>query len=478
MIFGLLPCIVSAGHVTVTGRTAIRTRSDVAGLAWHGSSSGSAIRRKPISGMACNWSEEEVFVIPGTVSDDEEKLIDKLLDELEEAVGGAVPQIGAVKKAIEKLGPGKDVVDVVVVYKCIDNAGKVHRKRARLDGQTEAVFWAAKMNLASGSAKADRDRERQKAINNHRPRVSCCPKAGPAVPPVQPKPDPPVETPPGPVPEPPSDSGCKIPPPCDACKATHQKLMNACAGLKEWDDQIANLKTQLKPSLDRRDIFSRQIKRLRDEKAAAADIAAKEKELQTAEAQVKAFEADIEKAKSERLKVETEISKLTTEIKNCEKQSCGKTATGNNPVSGLDPCLVGDWVSQDSTDRQGAVGKGNIKMKIAQDAKVTIVYDGMNPAVLKNPVTGNTDQVQTWSGSAMGKVTAKNGVVVLQSVESSAIKITATQYGRTETRPTSSLGIVIPPAPYLVKYECAGNTLKVSVNFFGEIVEGFIFVKK
>src|SRR5687768_1035801 len=75
----------------------------------------------------CGWNEEHLFVIPGTISDEEAQAVDKLLEALEDAVGGAVPQIAAVKKAIEELGPGKDVVDVKVIYKCIDNSGKIHR---------------------------------------------------------------------------------------------------------------------------------------------------------------------------------------------------------------------------------------------------------------------------------------------------------------------------------------------------------------
>src|SRR5258708_855550 len=128
---------------------------------------------------ACDWDVENVFVIPGKVGGKERKALDALLDALVKAVGAAGPQVAAVKKAIDALGPGGDIVDVVVVYVCTDNTGKVTRKKIDLDPLTETLYWAAKMNLVTGGDAKQRDRDRQKAIDTHRPKVSCCPPVKP-----------------------------------------------------------------------------------------------------------------------------------------------------------------------------------------------------------------------------------------------------------------------------------------------------------
>ncbi|MBV9240930.1 MAG: hypothetical protein JO314_02880 [Acidobacteria bacterium] len=138
-----------------------------------------ASRRTPVA--PCDWAVEEVFVSPGKIGDKDRKALDKLLDALVAAIGAAAAEVKAIKTAIDKLGPGGDVVDVDVIYVCTDKAGKITRIRKTLDGNTEALHWAAKTNLLTGVAKDDNEREKKKILDHNKPKVSCC-KPPPAAP--------------------------------------------------------------------------------------------------------------------------------------------------------------------------------------------------------------------------------------------------------------------------------------------------------
>ena len=123
--------------------------------------------------VQCEWYDEQVVVISAKVGGDDRKALDKLLKALLDSLGDAAPEISALTQAIDKLGLGGDVVDVVIIYACEDDEGHIHRKKYQCD-DTENVLWAAKMNLATGAAAKERDDQRAVIIKKHKPPGRCC----------------------------------------------------------------------------------------------------------------------------------------------------------------------------------------------------------------------------------------------------------------------------------------------------------------
>src|SRR6266480_572747 len=121
----------------------------------------------------CQWHHEQTFVFPAKLSDEDSKALNKLLDKLVDALGAAESEVSAIKKGIDKLGPAGDVVEVVIVYACEDEDGNIHRKKYKCD-DTENIYWAAKMNLATGADAKDRDQARETIVKKHKPQGSCC----------------------------------------------------------------------------------------------------------------------------------------------------------------------------------------------------------------------------------------------------------------------------------------------------------------
>src|SRR5437762_3623999 len=132
-----------------------------------------AILRVTSLNQKCQWYYEQTFVFPAKLSDEDSKALNKLLDKLVDALGAAESEVSAIKKGIDKLGPAGDVVEVVIVYACEDEDGNIHRKKYKCD-DTENIYWAAKMNLATGAAAKDRDQARETIVKKHKPQGSCC----------------------------------------------------------------------------------------------------------------------------------------------------------------------------------------------------------------------------------------------------------------------------------------------------------------
>lgn len=178
-------------------------------------------------------------------------------------------------------------------------------------------------------------------------------------------------------------------------------------------------------------------------------------------------------AKAKRIALDKQLEEAE---KRCPKQPAKESALPDKPETGvLDQCLVGNWVSVTTTKPDGAVGRARIKMVIEKDRSATVVYDGMEPATFG---TGESQVVHSWAGTATGHISASKGVIVLQSVRDSKITTTQTQYGRTTTRQSAGLGIVIMPAPSVNLYQCDERTLKIQINFFGDAVDVFSFARQ
>jgi hypothetical protein len=270
-----------------------------------------------------------------------------------------------------------------------------------------------------------------------------------------------VEAPPNPEP-PLATDRCKVPPPCPECKEISDQLATACDRIKALDREIAEIDFQLTPFEERRD--------------KAAQFGLTEKQLNDVVKQINEFNDSKQKYVSERKAMATETVKLREQLKTCEKDRCGKTATGNQSSGVLDPCLVGSWVSQTSTKIDGAVGAAGIKMTVEKDRTITIVYDGMEPWTYGN---GESQVLQSWKGTATGHISAGDGVIIQQSVaNSNDLTLTITQRGQTTTRKNNQLGIVIVPAPVVNLYQCNETTLRIQSNWFGNITENFLFVRQ
>jgi hypothetical protein len=129
-----------------------------------------------------------VIIVPVGLSKEDKSKIDELLKALVEATGVAIgPEVAAVKKAINALAPGRENIDVIIIYACKDNLGVIHRRpqTLTLDGG-ETMAWWPKTTLAAG----DVAREKERLIKKYsKPGESCC-KATPT-----PTPPPPTPTP-------------------------------------------------------------------------------------------------------------------------------------------------------------------------------------------------------------------------------------------------------------------------------------------
>ena len=145
-----------------------------------------------ITPVVCKWYDEEVIIVPAGLSEKDHEKIDKLLEALVAVSGpGIGPEVGAVNKAIKNLGPGRENIDVIIIYACKDNTGFIHRRKQTLtlDGG-ETMAWWPKTTLAAG----DVAREKERLIKKYsKPGESCC-KATPTPTPT-PTPPPPTSTP-------------------------------------------------------------------------------------------------------------------------------------------------------------------------------------------------------------------------------------------------------------------------------------------
>src|SRR5436190_4977223 len=374
--------------------------------------------RSRVSAQAvCSWAQDgDALVIPGTLSNRQQDALDKLLDKLEDAAGGAIPEIGAVKKAINELGPGEDVVDVVAVYKCIDNTGTVHRQRRTLDN-TENVLWAAKMDQAKGEPARERDRQRERAINKHRPTTSCCPPEQPSKPP-------------------PGKEPCQPPPPCKECTQLYVAIVIACERIDEIGREQDNLGTQLRAAKGENDP-----KKIND------------------------LKADSARRRVEQARLEARIKDLKSKLNACEKEHCGKTATANPPVRGFDACLIGTWRSVQATSPFGHWTNGGegVILTIAGDGQAAIDYGRMQPNVV-----GET--TRTWGGSATGKLTSSNNTLTVKGATFN-VTITFTGPGQSGVpspmRGRNGLGNLLQEvnetgAQTVYRYTCDATTLAIT----------------
>ena len=292
-------------------------------------------------------------------------------------------------------------------------------------------------------------------------------------------PKPPVETPPEPnpptqKPTTPTADPCKMLPPCDACKAIYDRIVAKCNRLKAIPGEILHVPGERDSNKNRQDYARREIAEAEKQGATAKANKAKE-DFKQLEKEAEAIEAKSNDLRTEPGRIQAELTSLTAELKTCEKDRCGKTATGNQS-SVLDPCLVGSWVSQTSTKIDGAVGAAGIKMTVEKDRTITIVYDGMEAWTYG---TGESQVLQSWKGTATGHISAGNGVIIQQSVaKSNDLTATTTQRGQATTRKNNQLGIVIVPAPIVNLYQCNETTLRIQSNWFGNITENFLFVRQ
>jgi hypothetical protein len=381
----------------------------------------------------CGWAQEETLVIPGTLSDKQENALDKLLDKLEDAAGGAIPEIGAVKKAIKDLGPGKDVVGVVIVYKCTDNEGTVHRQRRSLDN-TENVLWAAKMDQAKGDGARERDRQRQTAINKHRPTTSCCPPANTG-----------TGEPPKPTP---GKEPCKPPPPCKECNQLYVAIVAACERIEEIADEQDNLGTQLRAAEGEGDR-----KKVND------------------------IKADSARRRAEQARLEARIKDLKAKLKSCEKEHCGKKAT-DPPAGGLDKCLIGKWRSQSTMSGPFfRMWGGGVLLDIKPNGSILVDYDGMEPKVDVDAL-GRIVMSQTWRGKASGTIGTTAGNVNVKNVANTALTREVTSNGQSSTNRIGGLGIVFASPIKKVNYTCSDKALTLQPIFVeGFVLETYTFTK-
>ena len=144
-----------------------------------------------ITPVVCKWYDEEVIIVPAGLSPEDKSKIDELLKALVEATGVAIgPEVAAVKKAINALAPGRENIDVIIIYACKDNLGVIHRRKQTLtlDGGENMPWWP-NTRLAAG----DVARDKETLIKKYsKPGESCC-KATPTPTPT-PTPPPPTPT--------------------------------------------------------------------------------------------------------------------------------------------------------------------------------------------------------------------------------------------------------------------------------------------
>ena len=145
-----------------------------------------------ITPVVCKWYDEEVIIVPAGLSPEDKSKIDELLKALVEATGVAIgPEVAAAKKAINALAPGRENIDVIIIYACKDNLGVIHRRKQTLtlDGGENMPWWP-NTRLAAG----DVARDKETLIKKYsKPGESCC-KATPTPTPT-PTPPPPTPTP-------------------------------------------------------------------------------------------------------------------------------------------------------------------------------------------------------------------------------------------------------------------------------------------
>src|SRR5579863_1399405 len=112
----------------------------------------------------CTWKVERIVVVKAQVTDRERKAVDEALDALVKAVGAAASEVKALKKALDELGPGGDLVDVDVICACEDAAGNVVKREKRSVGSNDTFHWAAKTNKLMGQAKEDNERAQKRIV--------------------------------------------------------------------------------------------------------------------------------------------------------------------------------------------------------------------------------------------------------------------------------------------------------------------------
>jgi hypothetical protein len=113
----------------------------------------------------CKWKVERVYVVPAKLTGKDKKAVDEVLDALVKALGAAGPEVKAVNKAIDELGPGGDLVNVYVICACVDAAGQVVKRAKDSVDDTDEVHWAAKTSKLTGADKEDNDRTRKRIVN-------------------------------------------------------------------------------------------------------------------------------------------------------------------------------------------------------------------------------------------------------------------------------------------------------------------------
>ena len=113
----------------------------------------------------CTWQPGQVFVVAPTITGDQKKALDRLLDKLVSAVGAAADEVSAVKKAIDSFAsPVGDAPDVWVICECRDSSGNIiARKKLKVHPDDEH-FWSAKTNIAIANGDKAIVPERQRVL--------------------------------------------------------------------------------------------------------------------------------------------------------------------------------------------------------------------------------------------------------------------------------------------------------------------------
>jgi hypothetical protein len=92
----------------------------------------------------------------------------------------------------------------------------------------------------------------------------------------------------------------------------------------------------------------------------------------------------------------------------------GGSAGGKKPpvagpiVKGLDPCLVGEWVSETVTASDNEQGGSGVRLEIERSGRLTIDYTSMQPVVTRNSLNEITS-TSVWTGIAAYQITPYTG---------------------------------------------------------------------
>jgi hypothetical protein len=133
------------------------------------------------------------------------------------------------------------------------------------------------------------------------------------------------------------------------------------------------------------------------------------------------------------------------------------------PIAGkLDHCLVGEWVSESQTSSGSPISGGaGARIIIKADGSVSVDYSAMKNTEFYNSYYKRWDSSQTWTGTALGHLSADNGSLVVDRVDRSNITTDILDAnGRSmishEWSWNHTLGAILPPSTAIVdiSYTC------------------------